>query len=190
MIPDKKDIIAEAATTGKERKTISVQSSPFYWYALYTRPRAEKQVHLRIMEMDIETFLPLYKTIRMWSDRKKIVEKPLFSSYVFVKANHSQYHKVLKVAGAVKFISFEGKAVAIPEKQILNLKILIDSDFQIEVTGDRFEKGDNIEVTHGALVGLTGELIRIKRKNKVVVRIDRIDQNLIVDIPAAYIRKL
>jgi transcriptional antiterminator RfaH len=141
-------------------------------------------------ESHIEVFLPLYKTIRKWSDRKKLVEKPLFSSYVFVKVNTRQYYSALKVEGVVKYVCFENKAVPIPERQIDNLKLLINSNARIEVTTEKFEKGDAVEVVHGVLTGLTGELIRIKKKNKVVVRIDRIDQNLILDIPAAYIKKL
>ncbi len=164
--------------------------SSYNWYAVYTRPRAEKLVHNRLIELDIESFLPLYKTIRQWSDRKKVIERPLFSSYLFVRVNRKKYHEVCQVEGVVKFISFEGKAVAIPERQITNLKILVSGDVAIEVTGEKLAKGDIVEVTSGVLAGLTGELIRIKRKNKVVIRIDRIDQNLIVDIPVAFLQKL
>lgn len=162
----------------------------FSWYAVYTRPRAEKIVHNRLIELGIESFLPLYKTLRQWSDRKKVVEKPLFPSYLFVRVNWKKYHEVCQVEGVVKFISFEGKAVPIPERQISNLKILVTGNVSIEISGEKLAKGDTVEVTNGVLAGLTGELIRIKRKNKVVVRIDRIDQNLILDIPVAFLRKL
>ncbi len=171
-------------------RSVPAKKSVYKWYAVYTRPRAEKLVHMRVLELGIESFLPLYKTLRQWSDRKKLVEKPLFSSYVFVKVGRKHYPEVFKVDGVVKYVSFEGKAVAIPECQINNLKILVASNVEIEISGDRLEKGDSVVVTSGALTGLTGELIRIKRKNKVVVRIDRIDQNLILDIPAAFLRKL
>lgn len=164
--------------------------STFSWYAVYTRPRSEKLVHNRLLELEIESFLPLYKTLRQWSDRKKVIEKPLFSSYLFVRVNRKKYHEVCQVDGVVKFISFEGKAVAIPEQQINNLKILVSGNVSIEVSGEKLAKGDNVEVTSGVLAGLKGELIRIKRKNKVVIRIDRIDQNLILDIPVAFLRKL
>jgi transcription antitermination factor NusG len=186
-------IEAEAAVALEEKRCIPfLPKAPdsFHWYALYTRPRAEKLVHSRLEESHIEVFLPLYKTIRKWSDRKKLIEKPLFSSYVFVKVNSKQYYSVLKVEGVVKYVCFERKAVPIPERQIDNLKLLINSNARIEVTTEKFEKGDAVEVVHGVLTGLTGELIRINKKNKVVVRIDRIDQNLIVDIPAAYIKKI
>ena len=69
------------------------------WYAVYTNPRAEKQVHKRLIEAGIESFLPLQKTLRQWSDRKKVVEKPLISSYVFVKASFKQFATIFKIYG-------------------------------------------------------------------------------------------
>jgi transcriptional antiterminator RfaH len=160
------------------------------WYALYTRPRAEKQVHQRLVEAGIETFLPLQKTYRQWSDRKKLVEKPLLSSYVFVMTKPKYFPSVYKTHGVVKFVTFEGHPVAIPQKQIDNLRLLINSDAEIEVSSEKFEPGDNVEVVSGSLVGLTGELIKIGHSNRVVVRIDRLDQNLILKIPKAFLRKV
>lgn len=160
------------------------------WYAIYTRPRAEKLVFARLEEESIETFLPLQKTFRIWSDRKKLVEKPLLPSYIFVKTFKKNFPKVYKINGVVKFISFEGKPVSIPQRQIDNLKLLINSNAQIEVSSEKFAPGDNVEVINGSLIGLTGELIRIGSKNRVVVRIDRLDQNLILKIPKAFLKKL
>jgi transcriptional antiterminator RfaH len=160
------------------------------WYAIYTCPRAEKQVHTRLLEESVESFLPLQKTYRQWSDRKKLIEKPLLSSYVFVRVVPKEFSKVYTTNGVVKFVSFEGKPVAIPQKQIDNLKLLVNSDATIEVTTEKFEKGDNVEVMMGSLVGLTGELIKIGKQKRVVVRIDKLEQNIIVTIPVTFLRKV
>jgi transcription antitermination factor NusG len=160
------------------------------WYAIYTNPRAEKQVYQRLVEEGIETFLPLQKTFRVWSDRKKLVEKPLIPSYLFVRIFAKNFHHVYKLQGVVKFISFEGKPVSIPNNQIDNLKLLVNSDAKIELSSENFAKGDNVEVISGSLVGLTGELIKIGNKNRVVIRIDRLDQNLLLKIPKAFLRKI
>ena len=176
--------------TANPIKTNKNNISENKWYALYTRPRAEKLVYQRLVEEGIETFLPLQKTYRMWSDRKKLVEKPLLSSYIFVKTNKKNFRRVYNVNGIVKFISFEGQPVSIPQKQIDNLRLLINSDAEIEVTTEKFAQGDNVEVVNGALIGLTGELIKIGSKNRVVVRIDRLDQNLILKIPLGFLKKV
>ena len=180
----------QSTISSNEKKTIKNISPEEKWYALYTRPRAEKLVYQRLVEAGIETFLPLQKTYRMWSDRKKLVEKPLLSSYVFVKTNNKSFPKVYKTNGVVKFISFEGQPVSIPQNQIDNLRLLINSDADIEVSSEKFTTGDNVEVINGSLIGLTGELIKIGSKNRVIVRIDRLDKNLILKIPKAFLRKM
>jgi transcription antitermination factor NusG len=160
------------------------------WYALYTHPRAEKQVYQRLIEKSVVTFLPLQKTYRMWSDRKKLVEKPLLSSYIFVKTRSKHFPEVYKTQGVVKLVTFEGRPASIPQKQIDNLRLLINSDEEIEVSSEKFAQGDNVEVVSGSLVGLTGELIRIGSKNRVIVRIDRLDQNLILKIPKTFLKRI
>jgi transcription antitermination factor NusG len=172
--------MAERSDNGAEEK----------WFAIYTRPRAEKQVNQRLLEAGVESYLPMMKTIRQWSDRKKMVEKPLLSSYLFVKIHPKNFPVVYKIFGVVKFVSFEGQPVSIPQKQIDTLRLLIDSNADIEVSSENFAKGDNVEVTAGALAGLTGELIKIGTHNRFVVRIDRLDQNLILKIPRTFLKRL
>jgi len=173
----------------EESKPAGRMNSEDKWYALYTRPRAEKLVYQRLVETGIETFLPIQKTYRKWSDRKKLIEKPLLSSYIFVKTIRKNFPIIFNTNGVVKFISFEGQPVSIPQNQIDNLKLLINSDADIEVTSEKFAAGDNVEVISGSLIGLTGELIKIGNRNRVVVRIDRLDQNLVLKIPKAFLRK-
>ena len=181
------DLTNNFSEEGKVLKNIISQDK---WYAVYTRPRAEKLVFKRLVEAGVETFLPMIKTYRQWSDRKKLIEKPLLSSYIFVKTRPKSFPLVYKANGVVKFVTFEGQPVSIPQNQIDNLRLLIDSDAEIEVTSEKFATGDNVEVVSGSLVGLTGELIKIGSHNRVVVRIDKLDQNLILKIPKAFLRKI
>jgi transcriptional antiterminator RfaH len=171
-------------------KIITVRQPAPKWYAVYTNPRAEKLVFTRLLEVGVETFLPLQKTYRQWSDRKKLVEKPLLSSYVFVKVTPKNFPLVYKISGVVKFVSFEGQPVSIPQNQIDNLRLLINSDAEIEVTGESLAKGDNVMVISGSLVGLTGELINFGGKKRVVIRIDKLEQNVVVTIPVTFLKKM
>jgi transcription antitermination factor NusG len=107
-----------------------------------------------------------------------------------VKTKSKYYPVVYKINGVVKFVTFEGHPASIPQKQIDNLRLLINSDEDIEVTGEQFAKGDNVEVINGSLVGLTGELIKIGSQKRVVVRIDKLDQNILLKIPVAFLRKI
>ncbi len=178
---EKQEGAVAEADTGSPRRN---------WYAVYTKSRAEKRVMSRLGEDGLEVFLPLQKTIRKWSDRRKVVDIPIISSYVFVKIRKTDFGKVLRCNGVVKFITFEGAPVKIPEEQITNLKILSNSDAEVFVTRDVFIKGDLVEVLYGSLAGLRGELVRVGNKRKVVMRIIDSDLNLTVDINTIAIKKL
>ena len=170
----------EDVQTGIDRK----------WYAIYTRPRFEKKVATDLEEQGIEAYLPIVKTMRQWSDRKKMVEVPLFSSYVFVRISRIDYDRVLQTFGVVKYITFEGKAFPIPNEQIDNLKIIVNSNERVETTWERRRKGDRVRVTAGTLKGLTGELITEGDRRKVLVRIDSLEQNLTVEIHSSLIESI
>ncbi|NWJ53462.1 MAG: UpxY family transcription antiterminator [Bacteroidetes bacterium] len=163
----------------------TVRSNEYRWYAIYTRSRAEKKVNTELTLTGIETYLPLRKTIRQWSDRKKMVEAPLFNSYVFVKVSEKEYLKVLNTDGVTRFITFEGLAVAIPEVQINAIKAYLEEPEPIEETDDplKMEPGQNIIVTRGPMKGLMGILITIQGKNKVKVEIEAIGHTLMITIP-------
>ncbi|MBE0676097.1 MAG: UpxY family transcription antiterminator [Bacteroidales bacterium] len=159
------------------------------WYAVYTRSRAERQVLKNLSERGIEAWLPLYKTLRQWSDRKKMVEKPLINSYVFVKVYEKDFYTVRGTDGVCTVVKCQGKPVPIPQCQIDNLRLIINSDAEVEVSGEKFEKGDAVVVTMGTLKGLTGELISDGDRKKILVRIDTIEQNITVVVPVSYIKK-
>jgi transcriptional antiterminator RfaH len=142
------------------------------WYAVYTRSRAEKKVLKNLQEIGIEAYLPLIKTLRQWSDRKKMVEVPLFPSNIFVKIRDNDYRKVLETEGAVAFITFERKKVAIPDKQIIAMRTMVETGMDVEATTDHLRKGDVVRVGSGPLRGVKGEVIEINGKQRFVLRID------------------
>jgi transcription antitermination factor NusG len=182
--------MSEEESSGRLAKKSSLKKEEEKWYACYTRPRAEKLVYERLIENGVETFLPLQKTFRVWSDRKKLVEKPLLPSYIFVKTRRKKFPDVFKIPGLVKFVNFEGQPASIPQREIDNLRLLINSEEEIEVTTEKFERGDGVEVISGSLVGLTGELIKVGRRNRFIIRIDSLEQNLVLNIPRTFLKKI
>ncbi len=105
-------------------------------------------------------------------------------------STRKHYDKVLQTFGAVKYITFEGKAATIPPEQINQLKIIVNSNEKIETTWEKRKKGDRVMVTSGSLKGLIGELITDGGRKKVLVRIDSIDQNLTVEVHASLIEAI
>ena len=104
------------------------------------------------------------------------------SSYVFVNVIPDQYYEVLNTPGAVKYIWFGGKPAIIPAKQIETLKLIIDSDLEVNCVSGIIPKGSIIKVASGPLKGLSGELLTYAGKHKVIVRIDHLDKVLMITI--------
>jgi transcriptional antiterminator RfaH len=158
---------------------------PLRWYALYTRSRQEKKLGGRLESKGIETYIPLHKTLRQWSDRKKLVAEPLLRSYVFVRIPATQYDLVLSTPGAVRFVWFSGGPAAIPDRQISLLKLVAGAGEEVEVLPNSLAPGKAVRVLAGPLAGLTGELVHTAGRNRVVVRIDHLDSALSLIIPSS-----
>lgn len=144
------------------------------WYALYTAPRAEKKVSERFSEAGIEHYLPLQTVMRKWSDRMKEVIVPVVHGYIFVKIHETEFRKVLGIYGAISFVREFYKPVVIPEFQIERLRFMCDlSDEPVEFVIEELIKGETISITKGPLKGLIGELVELKGKHKVVIRLEK-----------------
>jgi transcriptional antiterminator RfaH len=159
------------------------------WYAAYTRSRAEKKVARDLEEQHIEYYLPLVKTIRQWSDRKKKVEVPLINSYIFVRIVDREYLKVLQTTGVVNIVCFSGKPVPIPDWQIENLKVMLGAEVPFEAEFRELEEGEEVVVRSGQLAGLKGTIVHIKGHHKLLIRISALSYNLMLDIDPRYVEK-
>jgi transcription antitermination factor NusG len=154
------------------------------WYALYVSSRAEKKVETELTKKGVENYLPLKTTLRRWSDRKKWVEMPLIPGYIFVRIQYKNYLTALQTNHVVAFVRFEGKPAVIPDRQIDFLKrMLKQTDYTWEVTTEQFTPGQTVEIIAGPFIGMEAELVSIKGKKRVGVRIDQINNVLLVDIP-------
>ena len=138
----------------------------------------------------IENYLPLQKTLRQWSDRRKLVSEPLFKSYVFVHINHQQHLPTLQTPGIVRFITFEKKAVPIPPIQIEAIRIFVDSGEEMLSDVPDMEIGDRVIVTRGPLKGLEGTLVQISNRYRMRIMIEGIRQSLHLRMSASYLKKI
>src|ERR1035437_465658 len=153
------------------------------WFAIYTRSRTEKKVVAELAEQGYEAWVPLMKTMRQWSDRKKVVEVPLFNSYIFIHADIANIRSIVsKSDGAVYVISFSGQPAVIPDKQIEDLKLLLSSSEKFELSFNDFIYGDKVEVIRGSLCGLHGTFVQFKGQKRILMHIDAINQKLLIDI--------
>lgn len=152
------------------------------WYAVYVRSRSEKKVLADLAATGIEAYLPLQRKLRQWSDRKKWVEMPLISGYVFVHIAKSDYEKVLKCDFAVCYVHFEGKAAIIRDEDIDLLKRMLgQSELELEATTEKLQPGQMVEVISGPLCGTIGELVEYRGKNRVALRIPPLGYTVLIE---------
>src|SRR5688572_5910878 len=104
------------------------------WYALYTKPRWEKKVDKLLAEKGMESYCPLQRVQRQWSDRKKIVDEPLFKSYVFVRISDEQQTAVRMVNGVVNFVYWMGKPAIVKDHEIQIIRQFMNEYDNVEVT--------------------------------------------------------
>jgi len=162
---------------------MSTEPNNKQWYVIYTHSRAEKKVEAELIAKNIECFLPRQKKLRQWKDRKKWVEIPLISGYCFVYISRKEYDMVLQSPNVVCYVTFEGKAAVIPCKQIDRLRQLLkESDLDITVSHENFEQGKQVEIIEGPLIGMQGELIDIRGKNKFILRINEMKISFTIEV--------
>ena len=161
------------------------------WYAIYTKPRFEKKVHLVLSKNGYDTYLPLITTIKQWSDRKKKVQLPLISSYVFINTDETYLKTVLPFDGVVRVLKYLGKPAIIRDYEVENLKILLEDTDSINFIDDiNLKKGDSVVVEKGVFTGLIAECIKFNGKHRLIVRIEAIGRLIEVNIPISYVKKL
>jgi len=154
------------------------------WHAIYVHSRAEKKVNSELIYKGIESFLPLQRKLRQWSDRKKWVELPLISGYVFVRISKKEYDTVLQIDNVMQYVRFEGKAAIIRDQDIDILKRMLgQSDAEIEITREELLPGMIVEIITGPLMGIRGELVSFQGKNKVALRILPLGFTVLVESP-------
>jgi len=163
---------------------------PRKWFALYTKSRSEKKVHQLLEEKGIHAYLPLEKKLKIWSDRKKWVEEPFIRSYIFVHVEEHELQKALNTPGVVTVIRFEGKPASVREEQIKMIESILSSEEEYELSTETFEPGEKVEVTRGSLKGLLGELVHHLNKYKVLIRIESINQNILVRLNPSFLKKV
>jgi transcription antitermination factor NusG len=151
------------------------------WLAIYSRPRWEKKVNQLLLEKGIESYCPLNKVRRKWSDRMKIIEEPLFKSYVFVKVKDEDRTGVRMTPGVINFVYWEGKPAVIREKEINAIRRFLNEYENVEVLPMNLQVHQRVKITMGPLMDHEGEVLSLRRK-AVKVAIDSLGYILVAYI--------
>lgn len=159
----------------------AAEPSAAHWYALYTVPRHEKRVADQINQQGIACFLPLYRSVRRWKDRRKELALVLFPGYVFVRLPLQNRLRVLQLPGAVRLVTFNGQPAALQEEEIENLRSRLSCSRNIE-PHPYLAVGRHVRVRSGPLQGLEGIVLRTKDRCRIVLSIHLIMRSVAVEV--------
>lgn len=154
------------------------------WYVIYTKPRHEKQVYQKLVQAEIDAFLPIRKDLRKWWDRSKIIEVPLFPSYLFVKLiNFKQYYLSIAIEGVLYFIKNGQEISQVTENVISSIKSILEKNIPFDIVSEKFEIGEKLLITSGPFRGLICELHQNKGKQNAMVNISVLHRTIILSLP-------
>jgi transcription antitermination factor NusG len=154
------------------------------WHLIYTKPCHEKKVNNRLTELKINSFLPQKKTLRIWHDRKKIIDCPLFPSYIFVHLSSlQQFYSGLDISGVLYYVRSGREVARVEDSVINNIKLAASVAQDIEVSFMQFQRGQQILISKGPLAGLACEVVELKNSQKILVRVDLLQRNLLLTLP-------
>lgn len=161
------------------------------WLVLYTRSRHEKKIAQKLGQEGFEVYCPTVTILRQWSDRKKKVEVPLFKSYFFIRIEESRRQEVFQFPGLVRYLYLAGQPAVVRPAEIKAIKDFIndyDGRATLSLT-EGFSPGQAVEITEGILAGHQGEVLRIKKGNQVIIRVESLRLSVIAELYEGQLRE-
>ena len=153
-----------------------------HWYAIHTRSRHEKKIEVRLREHGISTFLPWVRQVHRWSDRRKLIDLPLFPCYAFVYIvpNAQARLAVLRIDGVIGFVGVRPEGTPIPDSEIDSVRLLLDRN--VPFSSHPFLRiGQRVRIRGGSLDGVEGTLTA-DRNRKMVISVELIQQSIAVTL--------
>ena len=169
------------------RRLYEFQRAP--WFAIHVRSRHEKLVAASLSSQGIECFLPLYRSTRNWSDRRKEVDLPLFPSYVFSSFDPRDHASILKSPGVVKVVSFGHELAPVEPSELTHVQTILNSGLLI-LPWPSLAAGDRVYLEAGPLQGLEGVIVRTKGSLRLVVTVSLLQRSVSVEIDRDWVRPL
>jgi transcription termination/antitermination protein NusG len=159
------------------------------WYAVYVKPRHEFATQAALYKKNIETFLPTYKSMRQWADRKKCIDFPLFPGYVFVNIlpDPENFIYVSRTRGLINIVSSQdGNPWTVSDDEINSLRIIFESGLPFDVY-PHFIEGTKIKIMKGPLTGAEGIIMKKDDTRMLQVNIDILSRSVGIEICSDYL---
>jgi transcription antitermination factor NusG len=131
------------------------------WYAVYCMPRWEKKVADQLNRKQVTNYCPLNKVKKQWSDRKKMVEEPLFKSYVFVQLTHKEMLTVKQTSGVLNFVYWLGQPAVIRDQEIETIKRFLNDYENVQLEKTEVEIDSRVRILTGPFMDYEGQVLEI-----------------------------
>jgi len=174
---------ATSLAIAQSAKVSPLEAAGLNWYAVRTRSRHEKVVERQLQAQGIDVFSPSVSQVRQWSDRRKVVETPLFAGYAFVRiaAALEERIRVLKTQGVGELVGAQGQGIPIPSEQIEAVRVVVSGN--LPITQHVFLKvGQRVRVRGGSLDGVEGILVANNGSRSLVISVEPIQRSLSIRI--------
>jgi transcription antitermination factor NusG len=159
------------------------------WHALYTRHQCEKVVCQALSDKGFDAFLPQYRAIHSWKDRRKGLLLPLFPNYVFIRGGLDRMLNILTTPGVHSLVAWAGRPADIPQEEIDAVRRLVDSSLRIE-PHPFLKCGDRVRIKSGPLEGIQGILVRKRSAFRLVLSVEMLAQSASVEVDISAVERV
>jgi len=161
------------------------------WFAVYTKYKREKIILKDLERQGIQAYLPIQEITRIYASKKKKVQLPLISCYIFVKITKSEYLRVLQTDSVVNFVRIAKNLISIPEREIEIMRKIVGEGIPVTAEpSSAFNKGDQVEIVGGSLTGLSGTLVDNHGEKEVIIDLESMGYSLRMTLEAKFLRKI
>jgi len=160
-----------------------------WWHALYTRHQHEKVVAQALLSKGFDVFLPQYRAVHRWKDRRKEVLLPLFPNYVFIYGGLDRMLNIVTTPGVHSLVTWGARPAEIPTEEIEAVRRLVNSPLQIE-PHPFLKCGDRVRIKSGPLEGIKGILVRKTRGVRLVLSVEMLSQSAAVEVDIKIVERV
>lgn len=166
--------------------------SDLKWNVVYIMSRQEKKVAARLQRLGIDHYLPIARKLSQWSDRKKWVDFPMFSGYLFVRPSRQQHDEVLAIQGVVGYLNYQRKPAVVQDREIEIIRVIEREGYFAEtiLNPSDFSEGEKVLVVEGPLKGNTVDLVRKNNEKVFLVSFDTLGQSIKINVPFEFLSKV
>lgn len=161
------------------------------WYAVHTKSRHEKVAEVSLKNRGINVFLPLREVLSQWKDRKKIINIPLFPSYLFVRVGLSDIQNVMFTKGVLRLVGCNGTPVPVPTEQIEAVIKVVQNKLKYDPY-PYLDVGRDVLIKRGPLQGIVGKIVDKKKsaRHTLIISIDLIKRSVSIEVDVLDIEPL